>query len=200
MFSFSKDSKEASAIKKLNKPHSGAKLLELQEFGPIVQVKNLKKSYVNGSVITNIIKGVDLEIYDGEFVVVLGPSGSGKTTLLNIISGLDRATSGEVNVLGNNLINLDDDELTKFRRINIGYIFQQYGLIPNLKVKENILVGSFLNKLNIKEMDKNLKRELKQLDKQCADEMANKDTPRKDDFGFPIKNLTAEEIQKKYAK
>lgn len=82
----------------------------------------------------------------GEFVVIFGPSGSGKTTLLNIISGMDRASSGYVYCNGINLIKLSNNSLTKFRRKNIGYVFQQYGLLPSLTVKENVEIGSYLQK------------------------------------------------------
>lgn len=166
MFSFSKKNDEVKQIEKLNNPHDGDKIVEMNEPHLAIDVKEVYKSYTNGSFVSNILKGVDLKIYDGEFVVVLGPSGSGKTTLMNIISGLDRATKGAVDVVGTNLINLNDDELTRFRRINIGYIFQQYGLIPNLKVKENIEIGSYLHKLNHREVKKNLKAELALLDKE----------------------------------
>ncbi|SYV93758.1 ABC transporter ATP-binding protein [Mycoplasmoides gallisepticum] len=78
--------------------------------------------------------------------MILGPSGSGKTTLLNIISGMDRASSGITFVANKNLIGFSDTQLTKFRQENIGYIFQQYGLLPNLNVKENIEIGAFLQR------------------------------------------------------
>ncbi|MGL4948489.1 MAG: ABC transporter ATP-binding protein [Mycoplasma sp.] len=157
-------------IEKLNKPHDGPKLVFKKDRDLAVDAKNVQKSFISGSIASKILKGVDIKINHGEFVVILGPSGSGKTTLMNIISGLDRATSGQVDVLGNCLINMNDDELTKFRRINVGYIFQQYGLIPNLKVKENISVGSYLNNVNKKEVQKNKKFELKTIAKQYEDE------------------------------
>ncbi|MDE6477468.1 MAG: ABC transporter ATP-binding protein, partial [Mycoplasmoidaceae bacterium] len=99
----------------------------------------------------------------------LGPSGSGKTTLMNVISGLERATNGIVNVLGNNLINFNNTELTTFRRENIGYIFQQYGLLPNLTVKDNILLGEYLQVKNNKYYTKKYKKDLKKLKKQFVD-------------------------------
>lgn len=173
LFFKNKSDSEVNRIQKLNKPHNGNKLVQMQEKNVVIDVKNVNKSYVSGSVVTNILKNVNLKIYDGDFVVILGPSGSGKTTLMNIISGLDRATEGEINVLGNNLINLNDDELTKFRRMNVGYIFQQYGLIPNLKVHENISIGNYLSKLNKKEMNANLKSELNTLEKQRSKELSN---------------------------
>ncbi len=90
---------------------------------------------------TKVLKGFDLKIKQGEFVVILGPSGSGKTTLLNIMSGMDKATYGKTIVNYNNLIKMSDNQLTQFRKDNIGYIFQQYGLLPNLTVRENVEIG-----------------------------------------------------------
>ncbi|MGL4950243.1 MAG: ABC transporter ATP-binding protein [Mycoplasma sp.] len=165
-----KKSEEVKLVEKLNKPHEGPKLVYKKNKDVIIDLKNVQKNYVSGSIISKILKGVDLEIKEGEFVVILGPSGSGKTTLMNIISGLDRATNGQVDVMGNCLINMNDDELTKFRRINVGYIFQQYGLIPNLKVKENISVGSYLDSLNKKEIKKNQKYDIDLLVQQHNDE------------------------------
>ncbi|MGL4951777.1 MAG: ABC transporter ATP-binding protein [Mycoplasma sp.] len=160
MFFIEKKSDKVKLIEKLNKPHKGPKMTYKANHELIVDIKNVQKSYISSSIISQVLKNVDIQIMRGEFVVILGPSGSGKTTLMNIISGLDRATTGQVDVAGNCLINLTDDELTKFRRINVGYIFQQYGLIPNLKVRENILIGSYLHKLNRKELIKNKKNEL----------------------------------------
>ena len=94
-------------------------------------------------------------------MVILGPSGSGKTTLLNIISGMDRASSGKTIVAGEDLLTFSDTKLTNFRRKNVGYIFQQYGLLPNLTVKENIEIGAHLQpnaalRLNIDELLKDI--------------------------------------------
>ena len=91
--------------------------------------------------VTKILKNINLEIKKGEFVVILGPSGSGKTSLLNIITGIDVATSGQTYVNGQNLINKTSSQLTKFRKLNIGYIFQNYNLLPNLTVRENVEIG-----------------------------------------------------------
>jgi putative ABC transport system ATP-binding protein len=84
---------------------------------------------------------VNLNIAAGEFVVILGQSGSGKTTLLNIISGMDRATYGTTIVANENITNFNDVALTNFRKRNIGYVFQQYALLPNLTTRENIEIG-----------------------------------------------------------
>lgn len=144
---------EAKKINKLNEPHKGPKTISFKKQHNIIELKNVVKYYTNGFTITQILKGVNLEIKKGDFVIILGPSGSGKTTLMNIISGLDRATNGITNVCGYNLINLKDSELTKFRKSNVGYVFQQYGLLPNLTVKENVEIGSYLQNDKSKKLD-----------------------------------------------
>lgn len=155
----SKDEKHAlkqraKEVDKLNKPHNGPKKIEFKNPENIIELNNVVKYYTNGYVVTQILKGINLEIKKGDFVIILGPSGSGKTTLMNIISGLDRASDGVTNVCGTDLINLNDNELTNFRKENIGYVFQQYGLLPNLTVKENVEIGANLQtdkskKLNV---------------------------------------------------
>ena len=103
-----------------------------------IVVKNLVKEYGtdNNKVIAN--DNISFEIDEGEFVVILGPSGAGKSTLLNIIGGMDSATSGSINVFGKEIVGLNDKELTKYRREDIGFVFQFYNLIPNLTVIENV--------------------------------------------------------------
>ena len=103
-----------------------------------IVVKNLVKEYGtdNNKVIAN--DSISFEINEGEFVVILGPSGAGKSTLLNIIGGMDSATSGSINVFGKEIVGLNDKELTKYRREDIGFVFQFYNLIPNLTVLENV--------------------------------------------------------------
>ena len=124
-----------------------------------VELKNVVKYYNNKVLATKVLSNVNLQIKKGEFVVILGPSGSGKTTLLNIISGMDNATFGDTIVAGENLIDYSASKLTLFRRNNIGYVFQQYGLLPNLTVKENIEIGQNLqeNKSKIIPIDEILK-------------------------------------------
>ena len=103
----------------------------------LVAISGVVKSYSETSVLT----GVDLDIAQGELIVLLGPSGSGKTTLLNLIAGIDTANSGEIVVLGKNLSTMTDLELTEYRRDSVGYIFQFYNLLPNLTVLENASLG-----------------------------------------------------------
>lgn len=104
----------------------------------ILKARKIKKYYGKNENLTKALDGVDLNINQGEFVAIIGASGSGKSTLLNMIGGLDNPTSGEVQIGGKEIGNMNADELTVFRRRNIGFIFQNYNLIPVLNVLENI--------------------------------------------------------------
>lgn len=106
----------------------------------ILQTKNLKKYYGKEPNITRAVDGVDLSVNKGEFVAIVGTSGSGKSTLLHMIGGLDNPTSGSVIVHGKELSQMNDEELTIFRRRNIGFVFQNYNLVPILNVYENIVL------------------------------------------------------------
>lgn len=110
----------------------------------MIEAKNVVKSYGTGESKTEVLKGIDLKIADGSFTVILGASGSGKSTLLNCLSGLERADSGRIEYNGLNLASLSDRELTRFRRDNIGFIFQQYYLLPNMTVEKNVRMGADL--------------------------------------------------------
>lgn len=134
-------------IKKLNKKHKGPINVKNSD-GFIFELSNVTKQYCNGYFVNDVLKDINLKIERGKFVVILGKSGSGKTTLMNILSGLTRATTGSVIVENNELINMSNRELINFRRKNIGYIFQEYGLLPTLNVYENVLTGFNLNKTN----------------------------------------------------
>jgi putative ABC transport system ATP-binding protein len=105
---------------------------------PVFSVCGLKKVYHMGEVEVQALRGVDLELYAGEFVVLLGPSGSGKSTLLNILGGLDVPTAGSVFYRGRELTEFDDVALTRYRRENVGFVFQFYNLIPSLTARENV--------------------------------------------------------------
>jgi len=100
--------------------------------------RGLTKTYRMGTTEVHALRGVDLGIHAGEFVVLLGPSGSGKSTLLNILGGLDTPTSGEVRFLEHELSNADEAELTRYRRQHVGFVFQFYNLIPSLTARENV--------------------------------------------------------------
>ena len=106
----------------------------------ILQTTELKKYYGTKPNITKALDGVNLSVEQGEFVAIVGTSGSGKSTLLHIIGGLDNPTSGQVIVDGQNLSHMTDEEITIFRRRNIGFVFQQYNLVPMLNVWENIIL------------------------------------------------------------
>ncbi len=101
-------------------------------------VRGLTKTYGEGAAAVHALRGVDLDLPKGEFVVLLGPSGSGKSTLLNILGGLDRATSGTVRFEGQDLTKMSEAELTLYRRDHIGFVFQSYNLMPSLTALENV--------------------------------------------------------------
>ncbi len=104
----------------------------------VFQARGVTKIYRMGEVEVPALRGVDLDLYRGELVVLLGPSGSGKSTLLNILGGLDRPTAGQVLYLGRDLTRAGDRELTEFRRHHVGFVFQFYNLIPSLTARENV--------------------------------------------------------------
>ena len=106
----------------------------------ILSVKNLKKYYTTGENIVKALDGVNLEIQKGEFLAIVGTSGSGKSTLLNMLGGLDNPTSGVVIVDGQDISKMSRDELTVFRRRKIGFVFQNYNLLPLMNVYENIVL------------------------------------------------------------
>lgn len=110
----------------------------------MIEVKNIIKSYGNKENRFEVLQGVSLEIKDGDFVVILGASGSGKSTFLNVISGLERPDSGKVFYDGTDITTLSDNELTVFRKKNVGFIFQQYYLLPNMDVDKNVKMGADL--------------------------------------------------------
>ncbi len=106
----------------------------------ILQTESLKKVYGTGENAVHALDGVNLAVEKGEFVAIVGTSGSGKSTLLHMLGGLDRPTSGKVIVDGKDIFSLKDEELTIFRRRKIGFIFQNYNLVPVLNVNENIVL------------------------------------------------------------
>ena len=106
----------------------------------VLETKNLRKIYGAGDTEVRALDGVDLTVEQGEFAAVVGTSGSGKSTLLHMLGGLDRPTSGTVSVDGRDIFSLKDEELTIFRRRKIGFVFQNYNLVPVLNVYENIVL------------------------------------------------------------
>ena len=110
----------------------------------MIEAKNVVKSYGSGESKTEVLRGINLKIADGSFTVILGASGSGKSTLLNCLSGLERVDSGRIEYDGLNIAELSDKALTKFRKDNIGFIFQPYYLLPDMTVDKNVRMGADL--------------------------------------------------------
>ncbi|MBO7675605.1 MAG: ATP-binding cassette domain-containing protein [Atopobiaceae bacterium] len=111
----------------------------------IMRVRGVTREFTNGDVVTKVLKGVNLDVYEGEFLVLLGESGCGKSTLLNIIGGMDHPTSGSFECFGQEFASADQKTLTDYRRDNIGFIFQSYNLMPNLNASQNLeLIASLV--------------------------------------------------------
>lgn len=106
----------------------------------MIEIKNIVKNYKSGSVITPVLHGINLTIQSGEFLAIMGKSGAGKSTLLYQISLLDKPTSGEIIIDGINIANLEEKERTEFRLKKLGYVFQDYALLPELTALENVLL------------------------------------------------------------
>ncbi len=122
-------------------------LAEPKDFGePLLCVRDITREYVNGDVVTKVLKGINLDVHKGELLVLLGESGCGKSTLMNIMAGLDAPTSGSVECMGKQIVGASQDELTEYRRVNIGFIFQSYNLMPNLNARQNLdLIGELVD-------------------------------------------------------
>tara|TARA_Y100001970_G_scaffold293560_1_gene441197 strand:- start:1546 stop:2238 length:693 start_codon:yes stop_codon:yes gene_type:complete len=118
---------------------------------PIVHAKNLEMIYRSGGVETHALRGVNIDIPKGEMVAVMGPSGCGKTTLLNCLSGIDEATSGQITIEGTNLIDMSDNQKTKYRAENMGFIFQTFNLLPVLTSIENVELPLLVSGTDTKE-------------------------------------------------
>ena len=109
-----------------------------------LEIKNVKKHFGQGDSRVDVLRGIDLQIEQGEICVLLGPSGSGKSTLLNIIGGIENADEGTISIRSEQLADMREKALTMYRRRHLGYVFQTYNLIPNLTVRENVEVGAYL--------------------------------------------------------
>ncbi|MBF0492662.1 MAG: ABC transporter ATP-binding protein [Deltaproteobacteria bacterium] len=122
---------------------------------PLIEIKNLKKSFSREAGAEDseevVLHQIDLNIHEGEFTALMGPSGSGKTTLLNIIAGIDEATSGELLIQGKNISRLSEEEKDFWRNNTIGYIYQQYNLLPVLNARENVELPLLLTQLSARE-------------------------------------------------
>ena len=110
----------------------------------MIEAKEIKKIYGVGESKTEVLKGIDLQIADDDFAVILGASGSGKSTLLNCLSGLERVDGGSIEYDNADITQLSDKALTKFRKDNVGFIFQQYYLLPDMTVEKNVRMGADL--------------------------------------------------------
>lgn len=117
----------------------------------IVKLDNVTKVYVDGPIEVKALKGVSLKVEHGEFLCVMGPSGSGKTTLLNIISTLDKPTSGRVEVCGVDITSMPEKKLARFRLRNIGIVFQFHNLIPELTALDNVALPAIISGASVKE-------------------------------------------------
>ena len=124
----------------------------------ILKTNQIKKYYGSNENLVKAIDGVSISINHGDFVAIVGTSGSGKSTLLNLLGGLDNPTNGEIIIKGKNIAHLNNNELAIFRRRNIGFIFQNYNLIPVLNVYDNIVLPISFDKIN--KVDKNYISEL----------------------------------------
>ena len=120
---------------------------------PVLQAKHVRKVFSNRGNIFTALHDIDLTIFEGEFVGIMGPSGSGKSTLLNILSTIDRPTTGEIIVDGKDVIKMKDEQLTAFRIDTLGFIFQDYNLLDTLTIKDNILLPLALRNINAQEID-----------------------------------------------
>ncbi|HEX5481160.1 MAG TPA: ABC transporter ATP-binding protein [Terriglobia bacterium] len=116
----------------------------LRNVESIIATQDLKKSYRTGKVETPALRGITLQIGEGEFVAIVGPSGCGKSTLLHLLGGLTSPTSGKIFVEGNDFSNMSDAERTRFRRHKIGFVFQRFNLLPTLSARENIRLAQHI--------------------------------------------------------
>lgn len=110
-----------------------------------LEIKDIRKHYGERESRVEVLKGINIEIEKGEICVLLGPSGSGKSTLLNIIGGIDEADAGYIAINGDKIKDMNEKQLTRYRRKHLGYVFQMYNLIPNLNIKENVETGAYLS-------------------------------------------------------
>ena len=130
---------------------------------PIVQIKEVFKTYDTGPQKVEVLKGISLEIAQGEVAVIMGPSGVGKSTLLHVMGGLDLPTSGEVWIEGRNLNSLQNDHLARFRNKHIGFVFQFHHLLPEFTAYENVLIPTFMYQPLTKEKEDYAKYILKEV-------------------------------------
>ncbi len=128
---------------------------------PLVTINNVHKYFTRGNERIDVLQGVNLDIPKGEFLALMGPSGSGKTTLLNLMGGLDKPSSGSLEVSGSNIAGLSGGQLSKWRSQNIGFVFQLYNLLPVLTAEKNVELPLLLTKLSKSERRKRVAIALK---------------------------------------
>jgi putative ABC transport system ATP-binding protein len=129
----------------------------------VIKTENLVKVYTTGSISLTALKGVNLEISEGEFVAIMGSSGSGKSTLMNIMGCLDRATSGKYYLEGKDITEFDDDGLAEIRNKKIGFVFQSYNLLPKMDAIKNVELPLFYSQVNSEERMSRAKEALKRV-------------------------------------
>jgi len=127
---------------------------------PVVKIRGVTKAYARDGFEVVALDNVDLDIPEGDFLALMGPSGSGKSTLMNLLAGIDRPTSGIVDVMGTDLVQLNDRQLTAWRNRHVGYIFQSFNLIPVLTAFENVELPLLLTNLSKKERRRNVEMAL----------------------------------------
>ena len=126
--------------------------------GKVLEVKNIEKYYGNKSNLTKAIDNISFDVEEGEFVGIMGASGSGKTTLLNCISTIDRVTAGKIIINGEDITTLRGNNLNKFRREELGFIFQDFNLLDTLTCYENIALALTIQRVNPKEIEKKVNK------------------------------------------
>lgn len=119
----------------------------------IIKTNKLCKTFSNGGVQQHVLKNIDLELYEGDFTIIMGASGAGKSTLLYALSGMDKPSLGEIDFLGTNITKMNSDSLARFRRKNCGFVFQQIYLVDGMNVMDNVMAAGLLVNNNVKEVE-----------------------------------------------
>lgn len=121
----------------------------------VLQAKNVRKIYGSKGNVYTALENISIDIKEGEFTGIMGPSGAGKSTLLNVLSTIDKPTSGQIVISGQELENMNEQQMSTFRRDKLGFIFQDYNLLDTLTIRENIILPLALAKRPVKEMEEN---------------------------------------------
>ncbi|MBM3790177.1 MAG: ABC transporter ATP-binding protein, partial [Acidobacteria bacterium] len=128
---------------------------------PLVEMRNLSKTFRRDNVEIRVLNGINLDVHEGDFISLMGPSGSGKTTLLNITAGIDKPTSGDLRVLDADLVSMNEDELATWRNRHVGFVFQHFNLIPVLTAFGNVELPLLLTPLSRRERREHVATALK---------------------------------------